>query len=57
MIPVWQVEISTYPASACFTLQLHVEIKFCHGKAGQFSHWYFFDFFFTSMLFYEFEDT
>ena len=33
-------EISTRPARAYFTLRLHVEIKFHHGKAGQFSTCY-----------------
>ena len=30
-------EISTRPAKTDFTLRLHGEIKFCCGKAGQFS--------------------
>ena len=44
MIPVCQDEISTRPAGAYFTLRLHVEIKFHHGKAGQFSTCYLFRF-------------
>ena len=36
MILAWRNEISTRPAGTDFTLQLHVEIKFCPGKAGQF---------------------
>ena len=40
MIPVCRDEISTRPAGAYFTLRLHVEIKFHHGKAGQFSTCY-----------------
>ena len=44
MIPVCQDEISTRPAGAYFTLRLHVEIKFPHGKAGQFSTCYLFKF-------------
>ena len=60
MIPVCRYEISTRPAGAYFTLRLHVEIKFHHGKAGQFSTCYlfrfagtFFEFFFVSMSVYE----
>ena len=37
MIPVCQDEILTHPVGTNFTLQLHVEIKFHSGKAGQFS--------------------
>ena len=44
MIPVCWDEISTRPAGAYFTLRLHVEIKFHHGKAGQFSPCYLFRF-------------
>ena len=44
MIPVCRNEISTRPAGAYFTLRLHVEIKFQHGKAGQFSTCYLFRF-------------
>ena len=44
MIPVCRDEISTRPAGAYFTLRLHVEIKFHHGKAGQFSTCYLFRF-------------
>ena len=64
MIPAIQDEISSRPAEADFTLRLHVEIKFCSGKAGQFSTWYltrfaciFFGFFFVSMSFYKTEDS
>ena len=44
MIPVCRDESSTRPAGAYFTLQLHAEIKFHHGKAGQFSTCYLFRF-------------
>ena len=64
MIRACRDEISTRPAETDFTLQLHVEIKFCPGKAGQFSTWYlirfvciFFGFFFVSMPFYKTEDS
>ena len=43
MISVCRDEISTRPAGAYFTLRLHVEIKFHHGKAEQFSTCYFLD--------------
>ena len=56
MIPAFRNEISIRLAKTDFTLQLHVEIKFRPGKAGQFSTWYliriaylFFGFFFVSM--------
>ena len=41
MISACHDEILTRPAEADFTLQLHVEIEFRPGKAGQFStlHW------------------
>ena len=62
MIPVCWDEISTCPAEAYFTLRLHVEIKFHHGKAGQFSTCYlirftgtFFEIFFVSMSVYDIE--
>ena len=52
------------PAETDFTLRLHMEIKFCPGKVGQFSIWYlirfaciFFGFFFVRMSFYETEDS
>ena len=44
MIPVCRDEISTRLAGAYFTLRLHVEIKFHHGKAGQFFTCYLFRF-------------
>ena len=44
MIPVCRDEISTRRAGSDFTLRLHAEIKFCPGKAGQFSDWYLFRF-------------
>ena len=63
MIPVCRDEISPRPAGADTTLRLHVEIKFCLGKAKQFSTWYlfrfvcnFFEFFFVNMSVYEIED-
>ena len=63
MIPVCRDEISTRPAGAYFTLRLHAEIKFHHGKAGQFFTCYlfrfagtFFEFFFVSMSVYEIEN-
>ena len=40
MIPACQDEISTRPAETNFTPRLYEEIKFCPGKAGQFSTWY-----------------
>ena len=40
MIPTCRDEISTRPAETDFTHRLHVEIKFCPGKAEQFSTWY-----------------
>ena len=64
MIPASRDEISTRPAEIDFTLRLHVEIKFRHGKVGQFSTWclirfacVFFGFFFVSMSFYKTEDS
>ena len=64
MIPACQDEISTRPDDTDFTLRLHVGIKFCPGKAGQFSTWYlirfaclFFGFFLVSMSFYKTEDS
>ena len=64
MIQACRDEVSTHPAETDFTLRLHVEIKLCPGKAGQFSTWYlikftciFFGFFFVSMLFYKTEDS
>ena len=36
MIPVCRDEISTRPAGPYFTLRLHVEIKFHHGKRESF---------------------
>ena len=63
MIPVCRDEISPRPAGTDLTLQLHVEIKFRPGKAGQFSTWYlfrfvcnFFEFFFVNMSVYEIEN-
>ena len=63
MIPVCRDEISTRPAGTDFTLRLHVEIKFRHGKAEQFPTWYlfrficiFFEFFIVSMSVYEIEN-
>ena len=44
MIPVCRDEISTRSAGAYFTQRLHVEIKFHHRKAGQFSTCYLFRF-------------
>ena len=41
MIPACQDETSKRPAETNFTLQLHVEITFRPGKAGQFSNYYF----------------
>ena len=35
-------EISACPAGTDFTLQLHGEIKFHHGKTGQDSIWFLF---------------
>ena len=40
MISACRNEISTRPAETDSTLRLYVEIKFCPGKAGQFSTWY-----------------
>ena len=64
MILASQNEISTSPAETDFTLRLHDEIKFCHGKVGQFSTWYlirfaclFFGFFFVDMSFYKTGDS
>ena len=64
MILACRDEISTRPDKTDFTLRLHVEIKFCPGKAGQFSTWYLvrlacilFGFFFVSMSFYKTEDS
>ena len=37
MIPVCRDEILPRPAGTDLTLRLHVKIKFCPGKAGQFS--------------------
>ena len=63
MIPVCRDEISLRPAGIDLTLQLHVEIKFCPSKAGQFSicHLFrfvcnFFEFFFVIMSVYEIEN-
>ena len=63
MIPVCRDEILTRQTGTDFTLRLHVEIKFCPGKAGQFSTWQlfrvaciFFEFFFVSMSVYEIEN-
>ena len=63
MIPVCQNEISTRPAGTDFILQLHAEIKFRPGKAGQFSTWYLFrfacifcEFFIVSISVYEIEN-
>ena len=52
MIPVCRDEISTRQAGAYFTLRLHVEIKFHHGKAGQFSTCYLFRFAGTFLEFF-----
>ena len=41
MILVYWDEISRHPAGTHLTLELHVEIKFRHGKVGQFSTWHF----------------
>ena len=56
--------ISIRPAETDFTVQLHVEIKFRPGTAGQFYTCYlirfaciFFGFFFVSMSFYKTEDS
>ena len=56
-------EISTRPARTGFTLLLHVEIKFCPSKAGQFSTKYlfrfaciFFKFFLISISVYDVEN-
>ena len=64
MIPVCRDEISLRPAGIDLTLQLHVEIKFCPSKAGQFSicHLFrfvcnFFEFFFVIMSVYEIENS
>ena len=64
MILASQNEISTRPAETDFTLRLHDEIKFRHGKAGQLSTWYlirfayiFFGFFFVDMSFYKTGDS
>ena len=51
MVPVLRDEILTRPAGTGFTVQLHVEIKFGPGKAGQFSTWYLFRF---ACIFFEF---
>ena len=51
MIPVCRDEISTGPVGTYFFLRLHVEIKFCPGKAGQFSTWHLFRF---VCIFFEF---
>ena len=51
-IPVCRDEISTRPTEAYFTLRLHVEIKFHHGKVGQFSTCYLFRFAGTSFEFF-----
>ena len=63
MIPVFRDEISTCPAGTDFTLRLHVEMKFCPGKAGQFFTWHlfrfvciFFEFFFVRMSVYKVEN-
>ena len=63
IIPVCREEISTRPAGKYFNLRLHVEIKICPGKAGQFSTWrvfrfvcIFIGFFFVSMSFYKIEN-
>ena len=60
MISVCRDETSPRPAGTDLTLQLHVKIKFCHGKVGQFPPWYlfrstcnFFEFFFVTMSVYE----
>ena len=59
MISVCPDGISTHPAGIDLTLQLHVEIKFCHSKEGQFSTLdfrfacIFFEFFFVRMSVYE----
>ena len=67
MMPACWDEISTRPAKTDFTLQLHVEIKFRPGKAGQTSTWYlivlniicmqFLWIFFVSISFYKTEDS
>ena len=51
-LPVRRDEISTRSAGAYFTLRLHVEIKFHHGKAGQFSTCYLFRFAGTFLEFF-----
>ena len=63
MIPDCQDEISTSPAATDFTIRLHVKIKLCPSKTGQFSTWHLirfacisFRFFFVSMSFYKTED-
>ena len=63
MIPVCQSEISPRLVGTDPTLRLHVEIKFRHGKAGQFFTWHlfrfackFFEFFFVSMSVNEIEN-
>ena len=50
MIPVCWDKISTRPAGIDFTLRLHVEIKFCPGKAGQFSTWHLLRFVLTKFV-------
>ena len=63
MIPVCRDEISPRPAGTDLTLRLHVEIKFCPGKAGQFFIWHlfrfvcnFFEFFLVNTSVYEIEN-
>ena len=63
MISVCRDEISPYPAGTDLTLPLRVEIRFCPGKARQFSTWHlfrfvcnFFEFSFVTMSVYEIEN-
>ena len=52
MILVYWDEISRHPAGTHLTLELHVEIKFRHGKVGQFSTWHLFRFVCTLFEFF-----
>ena len=63
MNPVCRYEVSPRPVGTDLTLQLHVEIKFCPGKVGQFPTWHllrfvsiFFEFFFVTMSVYDTEN-
>ena len=63
MISVCRDEISLRSAGTDLTLRLHVEIKFCLGKAKQFPIWHlfrfvcnFFEFFIVAISVYEIEN-